>query len=136
MTDPARTPFQWDSSRSAGFSTANKTWLPVASNYKTVNVQVEKADPNSHLNIFKRLTTMRKSRAALLDGSLDSLADRNLFIFKREFKGAQLFVVLNFGTQAQTFKLSDYFGVRKGLVVATVTSGNSNIRQGLEISFF
>lgn len=40
--DPARTPFQWDTTKNAGFSTAYKTWLPVADGYKTVNVKSQK----------------------------------------------------------------------------------------------
>jgi alpha-glucosidase len=128
--DPARTPFQWDDSRQAGFSTANKTWLPVADNYKSVNVKKERADPNSHLNVFKRLTQMRKSKKVLQEGNLESLADRNLLIYKREIPGAQLFVVLNFGTADQGIRLSDYFGTYKSLVIASVVSSNSGIRRG------
>lgn len=128
--DPARTPFQWDDSRNAGFSTANSTWLPVASNYQSVNVKNERITPNSHLNIFKRLTLMRKTRKVLQDGSLDTIADRNLLIIKREVSTAQLFVVLNLGTSDQEIKLSDYFGTLKGLVSASVVSTNAGIRQG------
>lgn len=128
--DPARTPFQWDATRNAGFSTANKTWLPVASNYKTVNVQRERATINSHLNVFKRLTQMRRTRKTLQDGSFVSIADDNLLIYKREVMNAQLFVVLNFGSADQQFKISDYFGTYKNLVSATVVSDNSGIRQG------
>ena len=128
--DPARTPFQWDDSREAGFSTANKTWLPVASNYKTVNVKDEKLKANSHLNVFKRLTTLRKNRAVLQDGTLETIADNNLLIYKREITGVQLFVVLNLGTADQTVRLTDYFGTFKKLVAASVVSDNSGIRQG------
>lgn len=49
--DPARTPFQWDDSTNAGFSTAKTTWLPVASNYKTVNLKAQKAAPKSHFKV-------------------------------------------------------------------------------------
>jgi alpha-glucosidase len=128
--DPARTPFQWDDSRQAGFSTSNSTWLPVADNYKTVNVKKEKADLNSHLNVFKRLVQMRKVKAVLQDGNLESLADRNLLIYKREIPGTQLFVVLNFGTEDQEIRLSDYFGTYKSSVIASVVSSNSGIRRG------
>lgn len=128
--DPARTPFQWDDSREAGFSSANSTWLPVASNYKEINVKRERLTINSHLNLFKRLTLMRKTRRVLQDGSFESFADRNLLIYKREVTGAQMFVVLNFGSEDQTVKLSDYFSTLKGLVAAIVVSSNSGIPQG------
>lgn len=128
--DPARTPFQWDDSKQAGFSTANSTWLPVANNYKSVNVQKERLDPNSHLNVFKRLVQMRKAKAVLQDGNLETLADRNLLILKREIPGTQLFVILNFGTANQGIRLSDYFGTYKKQFTASVVSDNARIRRG------
>lgn len=128
--DPARTPFQWDNTKNAGFSTASKTWLPVASGYEKVNVKTERGIANSHLNVFKRLTAMRKVRKVLQDGSFESVADRNLLIFKREVPEKQLFVVLNFGTEDQEITLSDYFNTFQSIVEATVVSDNSGIRQG------
>jgi alpha-glucosidase len=69
--DGERTPMQWDSSSpQSGFSTSATTWLPVASDYKTVNVQTELADPNSLLNWYKRLIAMRREMAALRDGGM------------------------------------------------------------------
>ncbi|KAI8429209.1 hypothetical protein MSG28_007739 [Choristoneura fumiferana] len=47
--DPNRTPYHWDASKNAGFSdTDGKTWLPIASNYKTVNLANEMANSRSH----------------------------------------------------------------------------------------
>lgn len=58
--DPERTPFQWSDGLNAGFSNGNKTWLPVASNYKTVNVKVERSTEQSHLQIFTNLQRLRR----------------------------------------------------------------------------
>lgn len=58
--DPARTPMQWDASLNAGFSTAEKTWLPVAANYTTNNVAVQDGQVRSHLKVFKSLLTLKK----------------------------------------------------------------------------
>lgn len=128
--DPARTPFHWDDSREAGFSVADTTWLPVASNYRDYNVKQERLSPNSHLNVFKRLVSMRKTRSVLQDGTFESIADGNLLIYKREVANAQMFVVLNFGSRAQEIKLNEYFTTRKGVVAATVVSSNAGIRRG------
>lgn len=58
--DPERTPFQWSAELNAGFSTARKTWLPVASNYETVNVKVEWANAQSHLHVYTDLQRLRR----------------------------------------------------------------------------
>jgi alpha-glucosidase len=76
--DGERTPMQWDASApQAGFSTSATTWLPVASNYKTVNVQTELADPNSLLNWHKKLIVMRRTRDAVRDGGIVMLDTAN-----------------------------------------------------------
>lgn len=58
--DPERTPFQWNDKKNAGFSTATKTWLPVADNFKEVNVHKEENDENSHLKVYMNLKELRK----------------------------------------------------------------------------
>lgn len=58
--DPERTPFQWNDEVNAGFSTATKTWLPVADNYKEVNVRKQEADEKSHLKVYKSLKELRE----------------------------------------------------------------------------
>lgn len=49
--DPARTPYHWDSSISAGFSTNATTWLPVAEDYIEINLQKQKEDDRSHYKV-------------------------------------------------------------------------------------
>lgn len=49
--DPNRTPFHWDDSKNAGFSDGNSTWLPVADNYKTLNVAAQMKSKKSHYQV-------------------------------------------------------------------------------------
>lgn len=44
----------------AGFTTGDHTWLPVADDYKTNNALMQLRAPHSHLQIFKKLTRLRK----------------------------------------------------------------------------
>src|SRR4051794_18271044 len=62
--DPERTPMLWDSSLNAGFS-EEQPWLPVSPNYKTKNVVNQLADPESMLNLYRQLITLRKVHPAL-----------------------------------------------------------------------
>ncbi|HEU5339848.1 MAG TPA: alpha-amylase family glycosyl hydrolase [Edaphobacter sp.] len=107
--DGERTPMQWDSSKNAGFSTADKTWLPVASNYRTVNVKVEDSEPNSLLNWHKKLIAMRRSDPALRSGKQIMLDDINPSVLSYVRKGVNggpsVVVALNFTNQTQTVSL-------------------------------
>lgn len=51
---------QWDDTKNAGFSTAEKTWLPVADNFREINVRKEESDNKSHLKVYKSLQELRK----------------------------------------------------------------------------
>ena len=57
--DNARTPFQWDSTANAGFTTGTP-WIEVNKNYKTINEAAEENDPNSVLNYFRKIVKLRK----------------------------------------------------------------------------
>lgn len=58
--DNARTPMQWSEDANAGFTTGTP-WLPVNTNYRTINVAAEETDAGSVLNYYRRLTAVRKS---------------------------------------------------------------------------
>ncbi|MBV8629700.1 MAG: alpha-glucosidase [Silvibacterium sp.] len=107
--DGERTPMQWSDSKDAGFSTAAATWLPVAPDYKTVNVQSEQADPNSMLNWYKKLIEMRRSNPALHDGSLIMLDKSNpnvlSYLRKAPAGSPSVIVSLNFTAQPQNVSL-------------------------------
>lgn len=49
--DPARTPYHWDSTTSAGFSTNSSTWLPVDKDYLVTNLQAQKNAERSHYKV-------------------------------------------------------------------------------------
>ena len=93
--DPERTPMQWDSSPHAGFSEGSvATWLPLAPDYQTSNVEAEKADPRSMLTLYKRLIELRRSDEALVLGAYQSLdAPEGVFAYER---GGGYTIALNF----------------------------------------
>lgn len=71
--DPARTPYQWDATKNAGFSVNSKTWLPVNPNYWELNLAEQKKlqySKPSHYSVYKRLTQLRKTET-IKHGSFD-----------------------------------------------------------------
>lgn len=108
--DPERTPFLWDDSTSAGFSTNPKTWLRVSPNYKENNYKLQKCAPRSHVKIFKSLLRLRKQRT-LREGTFDiKLVDENLIVYRRELADVStIVVILNFHKSERTVNLSQLF---------------------------
>ncbi|HYO89057.1 MAG TPA: alpha-amylase family glycosyl hydrolase, partial [Candidatus Limnocylindrales bacterium] len=103
--DLCRTPFPWDSSPKAGFTTGTP-WLPIASTAPVLNVETEDADPRSSLTLHRRLLALRREHAALNAGSL-ALVDtpKDVAAFVREADGERFLTVLNFSAEAQIVAL-------------------------------
>ncbi|XP_059226398.1 maltase A1 [Stomoxys calcitrans] len=128
--DVARTPYQWDASNLAGFTTGDHSWLPVAANYTTVNALAQLRAPQSHLQIFKKLVKLRKE-PSFQDGELKIQAiEDDIVIYSREKKGSDLYViVLNLGTHDKTININKYYDMGKKAEIIT-TSMQSKMVDG------
>ena len=95
--DNGRTPFQWDSTINAAF-TSGTPWLKVNPNYTTINQARQENDPTSCLNYFRNLTSLRKANPALVYGKYTILDKNNpsIYAYTREEAGQKLLIVLNF----------------------------------------
>ena len=100
--DGCRTPMQWTSEQNAGFSTNKnvKTWLKISDTYKTINVEVEEANPNSLLNCYKRLLKIRNESDSLQKGKLEFLNlgrfNEICLAYRRIHEANELNIFLNF----------------------------------------
>ena len=101
--DNGRTPFQWNNSTNAGFTTGTP-WIAVNKNYKTINVAAEEKDPNSPLNYFRKVVKLRKDNEVLVYGKYTLLDAQNAdtYAYTRELNGRKLLVMLNFRSTAKT----------------------------------
>jgi len=101
--DNSRTPFQWNDSANAGFTTGTP-WLKVNPNYKTVNVEAEEKDSNSCLNYFRKVIKLRKDNLVLVYGKYTLLdaANPQVYAYTRELKGRKILVLLNFSATPAT----------------------------------
>ena len=68
--DNARTPYQWDGSANAGF-TSGKPWIKVNPKYTEINLEADRKAPDSVFAYYQKLIEMRKTHPAILDGDLN-----------------------------------------------------------------
>ena len=102
--DNARTPMQWDESKNAGFSTADKTWLPVNPNYKDINVKSALENPDSIFYTYQKLVELRKTQDWLIDADFELLETASkVFAYIRKTKDSSYLVVVNLSDQEQDF---------------------------------
>jgi alpha-glucosidase len=131
--DGERTPMQWDTSTNAGFSTAQKTWLPVPPSADQYNVAEESKEPNSIFNFYKHLIALRRDMPALHDGSYVAINrdDANVLAYLRTATSGSdpVLVALNMSSAPQTVNFSlKGFGVMGSslhVLLATPQQANS-----------
>ncbi len=105
--DPERTPMQWSAEEKSSF-TEGQPWLPLADDYKTINVATEREEAASLLNLYRRLIELRRTEAALSVGDIAPLPTKNdLMAYVRKTEDRRLLIVLNLGANPRTFNMAD-----------------------------
>jgi alpha-glucosidase len=131
--DPERTPMQWTGDERAGF-TMGTPWLPVADDYETINVAVERNQETSILNLYHRLIELRRAEPALSVGGFAPLpADNDLIAYVRKTDERRLLVVLNLGAKARRFSMTE-LQCRAAVLLSThLDRSRAELRDQLEL---
>jgi maltose alpha-D-glucosyltransferase/alpha-amylase len=118
----SRSPMQWDSSKNAGFSTADSDKIYITQNMETNkrSVESEEADPNSLLHFVRGMLKLRASSEALGndgDWKLVSSLDQPYPMVYERWKGEdKCLVVINPSAKKVSVELPTY-GVKNPEVV-------------------
>jgi alpha-glucosidase len=101
--DPERTPMQWSAAPNAGF-TAGAPWLPVAADFREVNVDAQRDAADSMLSLYRRLVALRRAEPALEVGGFEPAeAEGDVLAYvRRAPDGRAFFVALNLGPHPHT----------------------------------
>ncbi|CAG2059633.1 unnamed protein product [Timema podura] len=133
--DPERTPYQWDNTTSAGFSTNATTWLPVNPNYLELNLEAEIIAETSHFKVYQQLSGLRRTKTIQLGSLNTQVVSEWIFTFSRELEGEDTYVVLvNLGEEDATVDLTKFYSDLPETVIVAVESVNSGHARGHEHS--
>lgn len=122
--DFERTPFQWDSSEYAGFSTS-EPWLPVGSSKEWLNLAAQ-IDCKSHYSVYRDLIDFRKNFKKY--SSIDNLSvirvNDTVLQVVRQRDEADYILIFNIGDSDETITFYRKASAYK-VVVSSVTSQRS-----------
>jgi alpha-glucosidase len=95
--DGCRTPMPWEASRvHAGFTTGEKSWLPVPYQHAALSVDKQEADEGSVLRHYRETLAFRRVHAALRDGDMTFLdTEEDVLAFTRTKGDEMLLFVFN-----------------------------------------
>lgn len=102
--DGCRTPMPWAADApQAGFSTGERSWLPVPPEHRPLAVDRQQADAGSLLSGFKQLLHWRREQPALLHGELHLRpVDAQVLAFERHHSAQRVFCAFNFSDTPAT----------------------------------
>ncbi len=132
----SRTPVQWDSSKYAGFSTA-EPWFKVNENYKEINVEAAEKDPNSILNYYRWLFKVRKGNDLIIYGDYKEHYKRSkkIYCYERNYKGERALVVASFSEKPIEFTAPKGFElISDNLLIHTYPDAKEAHRDGKTIT--
>ncbi len=108
--DPVRTPMPWEPpgangvTAAAGFS-AGKPWLPLDPRAEELAVSRQREDPDSVLNLYRRLIRLRREEPVLQTGDILLLeGTEGLLMYLRSLEHRRFLVLLNFTSEEVEFR--------------------------------
>lgn len=106
--DNARRPMCWNGAKNYGFSTADKTWIPLHSRGAEVNLENDKNSRKSVFGFYKKLLALRNESVAVKLGRFDDLTRGDgYFAYTRTHGDEQILVVCNFDKAREIAGLPD-----------------------------
>lgn len=118
--DNSRTPMQWSGGAYAGFSSC-EPWISIPDNYREINAEMEKNDPDSVYNFYRQLIRLRREKSVIAEGKIEFvLKDHpHVMAYKRynsqeellsfhNLTEKEIVLPLNFETEEYRILLSNY----------------------------
>ena len=104
--DGCRTPMPWDNQPQADFTAADKTWLPLSPSHLALNAQAQENDKDSVLNFSRQFLKWRKTRPALISGTINFIetGDERILAFTRQTKNDSVLCVFNLSDRDKKFQ--------------------------------
>ncbi|WP_324678293.1 alpha-glucosidase [Hymenobacter sp. GOD-10R] len=104
--DNSRTPFQWDATANAGFTTGTP-WIAVNPNYTTINEVAQDKDPASVLNYCRKALATRRQHKVLIYGKYQLLDEANphIYAYTRTLGKEKVLIVLNFSPDKRSWSV-------------------------------
>ena len=110
--DPTRTPMPWSDGPNAGFAPAEapRLWLPISDEYEAINIEAQRSDERSMLNLYRRLIALRKHSSALRlgDYTRHPSSDSRCLVYERRAGDDRKLVALNLTGAPQQLALGEH----------------------------
>ena len=112
--DNPRTPYQWDDSPNAGFTTGTP-WLKVNPRYPEINLKADRRSPNSIFAYYQKLIAMRKDNPATVDGVFEMLLPEHpeVVMYLRRTARQTLLVIANFTDNENKVELPEFVSAHR-----------------------
>ena len=106
--DNARTPYQWDESENAGF-TSGKPWLKLNPEYKEINLKKDRKSKGSIFAYYQKLIRLRRELPAITEGNLEFfLKDHpSVIMYTRRCEGDSLLIIANKSSEKVSVEIPD-----------------------------
>jgi alpha-glucosidase len=111
--DPERTPMQWNNTNYGGFSRVTP-WLPVDPSYKSNNVDSQMDDPDSLLNTYRTLISLRREFEVFRRGDMKFIwkGTTEILAYERKNETHSSIIILNFSWRRNYLHLHKYRNYR------------------------